>query len=231
VSQKRKNRSSVLQLTGIYDLLLGLASEFNVNKVDLELLIRLHADQERRTAASGYDFIGIVLRLENKGEGTFELLENGFDKLGERDALVWLRVIDIFCEDGNGLRVGLALKLVAAVLEDEAEGGGISDDTVVHDDEIAARVRAQRVAVRDRGRAVGCPSRVCDRDLRVENFGSVYFRAGDALAKTGDLADFFEEKYFAGGIAVDTDAGRVVTTVLLAGETVAEDITNFFAIL
>jgi len=133
----------ISKLTGVGDLMVSfLASEFNVNKIDLELLIGLHADQERRTAAGGYDFIGIVLRLEDKGEGTLELLENGFDKLGERDTLVWLRVVDIFREDGNGLRVGLALKLVTAVLENEAEGGGIGDDTVVHDDEIAGGIRA-----------------------------------------------------------------------------------------
>jgi hypothetical protein len=141
VRKRVESLESINKLTGIGNLLISLlASEFNVNKIDLELLVGLHADQERRTAASGYDFIGIVLRLEDKGEGTLELLENGLDKLGEGDTLVGLRVVDIFGKDGNGLRVGLALKLVTAVLEDEAEGGGIGDDTVVHDDEIAGGI-------------------------------------------------------------------------------------------
>lgn len=87
------------------------------------------------------------------------------------------------------------------------------------------------MAVHDGGRAVGRPSGVCDRDLRVENLGGVYARARDALTKAGDLADFLEIVHFAGGIAVDTDAGRVVTTIFLAGETVAEDIANFLATL
>ena len=87
------------------------------------------------------------------------------------------------------------------------------------------------MAVDDRGRTVGGPSRVCDRDLRVENLGSVYVRGGDTLAKAGNLADFLEKKHLARSIAVDTDAGRVVTTVLLASETVTEYITNFLAIL
>ena len=78
---------------------------------------------------------------------------------------------------------------------------------------------------------MSCPSRVCDRDLRVENLGGVYGRAGNTLAKTSNFTNFLEKKDFAWSITVDTDAGRVVTTVLLAGETVAEDITNFFAIL
>ena len=87
------------------------------------------------------------------------------------------------------------------------------------------------MAVHDGGRAVGRPSRVCDRDLRVENLGGVYVRAVNALTKACNLANFLEIKHFAGNIAVDTDAGRVVTTVFLAGETVAEDITDFLASL
>lgn len=141
VRKRIESLEGINKLTGVGNLLISLlASEFNVNKIDLELLVGLHADQERRTAAGDYDFIGIVLRLEDKGEGALELLENGFDKLCEGDTLVWLRVVDIFRKDGNGLRVGLALKLVTAVLENEAKGGGIGDDTVVHDDEIAGGI-------------------------------------------------------------------------------------------
>jgi hypothetical protein len=87
------------------------------------------------------------------------------------------------------------------------------------------------MAVHDGGRAVGRPSCVRDRDLRVENLGGVYARGGDARTKAGDLADFLEIKHFAGSIAINTDTGRVVTTVFLAGETVAEDIADFLAAL
>jgi hypothetical protein len=175
--------------------------------------------------------VGIVLRLEDEGEGALELLEDGLDELGERDALVRLGIVDIFREDGDGLGVRLALKLVAAVLKNEAEGGGIGDDAVVHDDEVVGRVGAQRVTVHDRGRAVCRPAGVCDRDLRVEHFRGIYVRRGDALAKACDLADFLEVVHVAGGVAVDTDAGRIVTTVLLTGETVAENVADFLAIL
>ena len=87
------------------------------------------------------------------------------------------------------------------------------------------------MAVHDGGRAVGRPSRVCNRDLRVENLGGVYVRTSDALTKAGDLADFLEIVHFAGSITVDTDTSRVVAAVFLAGETVAEDITDFLATL
>jgi hypothetical protein len=67
--------------------------------------------------------------------------------------------------------------------------------------------------------------------LRVENFGCVHVRGGDTLAETGYFADLLEEEYLARSITVDTDAGRVVTTIFLTGETVAEDIANLLAIL
>ena len=67
--------------------------------------------------------------------------------------------------------------------------------------------------------------------MRVENLCSVYARVGDALTKAGDFADFLKIKHFAGSIAIDTDAGRIVTTVFLAGETVTEDVADFLASL
>jgi len=76
---------------------------------------------------------------------------------------------------------------------------------------------------------VGRPARVGDRDLRVENFGGVNVGGGDALAKAGNFANFLEVKGLARDIAINTDAGRVVTTILLTSETVAEDIANLLA--
>ena len=106
-----------------------------------------------------------MLRLEDEGKGTLELLEDGLDELSEGDALVRLRVIDVFRENGDGFGVGFALKFKATVLENEAEGSGVGDDTVVYDDEIAGRVRAQWVAVHNRGGPVGCPASVRDGNL------------------------------------------------------------------
>ena len=48
------------------------------------------------------------------------------------------------------------------------------------------------MAVHDGGRAVSCPSRVRDRDLRIENLGGVHLRPRDALTKANDFADFLE---------------------------------------
>jgi len=67
--------------------------------------------------------------------------------------------------------------------------------------------------------------------LRVEDFGSIHLRGGDTLAETGDFTDLLEEDYLARSITVDANAGGIVTTIFLTGETVAEDITNLLAIL
>ena len=155
-----------MQLTGLADLLIILlAREFNVDKVDLEFLVGLDTDQKRRTTAGGDGFVGVVLRLEDKGKGTLELLENGLDEFSESDALVWLGIVDVFRKNGNGLGVGFALKFVATVLENEADGVAVGDDTIVYDEEIAGRIGAQRMAVSNRGGAMGCPASVCDRNL------------------------------------------------------------------
>ena len=69
---------------------------------------------------SGNDFIG-TSAFENEHERTLELQQNSLDKGGECDALVGLGVTDEICEHHHGLRIGLTLKLVAALLEDEPE--------------------------------------------------------------------------------------------------------------
>lgn len=47
--------------------------DLDINEVDLELLLGLDADQERRTTSSCDDLIGIVNGLEDEREGTFLL--------------------------------------------------------------------------------------------------------------------------------------------------------------
>src|SRR6266404_2865958 len=128
-------------LTGIDNLLIRLlASEFDIDEVDLEFLVCLDTNQERRTTASGDHFIGVMLRLEDKGEGTLELLEDSLNELSESDAFVRLRVIDIFRKNGDGFGIGFAFEFEATVLEDQAEGSRVGDDAVVYDDKIAVRV-------------------------------------------------------------------------------------------
>lgn len=191
------------------------ASDLDVDKVDLELLLRLHTNQQWRTTAGGDDLVGVVARLEDESERALELLQDSLDKLSKADALVGVRVVNVLREDGNGLSVGFALELVPALLKDKAERVRVGDNPVVHDSEVCLRVTLERVAVDDRWWAVRRPTRVGNGHLREEGLRRVQVRLGDLLAKTGHLADLLEEKHLAGLVAINADAGGVVSTVLL----------------
>lgn len=169
--------------------------------------------------------------LEDEREGTLKLLQHGLDKFGEAGTLIRLRVIDVLCQDRDRLSVGLTLELVAALLEDEAEGNRVRHNTVVHDDEFGLGVGAKRVTVDDRGRTVGSPASVCDGDLGDESLAGINVGFSDALAEAGDLADLLEEDSLARLVTVDTNAGGVIATVLLTSKTVAEDLTDGLPVL
>jgi hypothetical protein len=89
--------------------------------VDLELLLGLDADQDRRTTAGDDDLVRVVDRLEDEREGAFELHDDALDERGERDLLALLRVVQVLGEDGGDLGVRVGLELVAALLENETE--------------------------------------------------------------------------------------------------------------
>ena len=73
---------------------------------------------------------------------------------------------------------------------------------------------------------MGRPASVCDRNLRVEDFGGIHLCARDPLAETSDFTDFLEEKYLPRSISINADTSRVVTTIFFTGETVTKDFTN-----
>lgn len=169
--------------------------------------------------------------LEHEREGTFEFLQNGLDQLSEVWALVGLRIVDVLCEDGYCFCVGFTLKLVSSLLKDQSERGRIGDNSIVDDSEVSLGIRAKRMAVNDRGRAVSRPTRVCDRDLREEVLGGVDVGFRDLLAQTGHFADLLEEEHFADLVTVNTDAGGVVATILLTSEAIDQNLADSFTIL
>ena len=99
------------------------------------------------------------------------------------------------------------------------------------DDELGIGVRAKRVAVDGGGRSVGSPSGVSDGDLGQERPGGVHRRVGDLLAQTSDLSNLLEVVNLALSVSIDANARRIVATVFLTSEAVAEDLTNGFAVL
>lgn len=220
------------RLTGIQALLLALgAGKLDIDEINLELLLGLDTDQERRTTAGSNNLIGVVGGLEDEGERTLEFRKDGLDEFRERCAVSRLRVVDILCEDGYCLSVGLTLEMVSTLLEQETECGGVSDNTVVHDGELGLGIRLERMAVHDGGRTVCCPAGVCNRHLREESLAGVDVGLGDALAEAGDLAYLLEEEHLARLVAIDTNTCGIIATVLLPCKTIAENLTDSFTIL
>ena len=87
------------------------------------------------------------------------------------------------------------------------------------------------MAVQSGRSAVGGPSGVCNASVRVKDLSEVWFALLNQLLQLGDLADLLEEKHLSGLVAIDTYSRRVVATVFLAGETVAEDLTDRLPVL
>lgn len=123
------------------DLRIALGtSEFNIYEVDLQLLLSLDTNQERGTATSGDDLVGVVGGLEDECEGTLELLENGLHELGEARALVGLRVVNVLREDSGSFGIGLTLEFVPALLKDETERSRVGHNAVVNDGKLSLGV-------------------------------------------------------------------------------------------
>jgi hypothetical protein len=170
-----------------------LASKLNIDEINLQLLVGLDANQERRTTASRDNLVREVRGLENKSERTLELLQNGLDQLSEGEAPgTSLRVKNIFGQDSDGLGIGVGLELVSALLQNLSQLSAVGYDTVVNEHEFAFSVRADRVTVTLGRGAMGSPSCMRDGDLGNAGFLDIEVGAGDPLAETGDFADFLE---------------------------------------
>lgn len=220
-------------LTGVDSSLRNclLACKLDINEIHLQLLVGLHSDQEGRTTSGSDDFIGIVDRLEDECEGPLEFLEYSLDQSCEGDALVWLRVVNVFSEDSNGFGISLRLEIVSSLLQDESEFSGIGDNTIVNNHKLVLGRRSNGMAVTLRRRSVGSPSCVGDRDLRDEVLGRIDVGLCDLLAQANDFAYFLEEEDCFRRIAIDAKTCRVVATVFLSCQSIAQDLKDLFAIL
>lgn len=83
--------------------------------------------------------------LQEKTESTLELLDDGLDERGE--AQVGVLAVDVLCELGNGLGVGLSLELEALALEQGLELLVVCDDSIVDDGELPVRVGPAVVSI------------------------------------------------------------------------------------
>lgn len=144
--------------------------------------------------------------LEHKGERALKLFENSLDKTSEVEALLRLRIPNVFEQDRHRLSVSLTLEFESFLLKNETEFSVVGDNSVVDDDEFVSRIGSDRVAVDWRWRAVCGPARMCDRALIQGCLLHVNRGLCDELAESGDLANLLEEYDLIGSIAVDADA-------------------------
>ena len=54
-------------------------------------------------------------------------------------------IIDILDEDSNGFNIGLSLKFIATLLQNQTKLGGVGDNTIVYNDEVRGGIRSDRM--------------------------------------------------------------------------------------
>lgn len=208
---------------------LGLDShvgELNVDKVNLELLLGLDTNEERRTLSGGDNLVGEVCRLDQKTVGTLELNNNELGELAEVKVLVLVLVVDEFGKLGDALGIGVRLKLDALGAQKSLELSVVGNDTVVNDSELVVGVRSLGMAVLSLGLTVGSPSGVSNTGVDVERLLGVGVGGLDKLSKLGDLANLTVDVDGAIGVSVNGKTSRVVASVLLSLETLDEGVED-----
>ena len=88
-----------------------------------------------------------------------------------------------------------------------------------------------RVAIETRWGAVGGPSCVCNASVRIEDLSQVGLLLLDELLQLGNLAHLFEGQDLVLLVAIYSQTGRVIATVLQAGETIDEGVEDELPIL
>ena len=117
-----------------------LVGVLNIDEVDLHAALGLDTDNKGRTLSGGNDLMGVVDGLDEKTVSTLELLNDSLGQVGEANGRVL--VVDVLCELGNALSVGLSLELETLGLEESLKLLVVGDDTVVDDGEFPVGVRS-----------------------------------------------------------------------------------------
>lgn len=91
------NQVTLTRISGI--------AEFNIHKVNLELLFSLDTNQERRTTTSSNNLIGEVRALEDESKRTFKFLAYLLGKGCKGSSGILLGVIDVLCKFGDNFSV------------------------------------------------------------------------------------------------------------------------------
>lgn len=140
-----------------------LLRKLNVDKVNLHAALSLDTNDQGRTLAGRNDLVRVVDRLDEQAIGALEFLDDGLGEVGETD--LGVLVVNVLCELGNALGIGLGLELETLAAEQGLEFLVVCNDTVVDDGELPGGIRAVGVAVDSGRRTVGSPSGVGDTSM------------------------------------------------------------------
>lgn len=206
-----------------------LVGVLDVDKVDLHAALGLDANNERRTLTGSNNLVGIVYGLDEKTVGTLEFLNDSLGKVCE--ANLGVLVVDVLCELGDALSIGLGLESEALALEQGLQLLVVGDDTIVNDGELPVGVGPVGVAVGGRGRTVGGPTGVSDTSVGIEDLLEIDVGLVNELPQLGDLANLLEGLDLLLLVAIDGQTSRVVATVLETGQAVNEGVENGLAVL
>lgn len=77
--------------------------------------------------------------------------------------------------------------------------------------------------------SVGGPAGVCDTSVRVEDLGKIGLGLLNQLLQLDHLANLLVSKHLILLVSVDSETGRVISTVLEAGEACWGDTIQYFA--
>lgn len=85
------------------------------------------------------------------------------------------------------------------------------------------------MAVKGARRAMGSPSSMGNGNLGDASLFYIDRGGSDLLSKASNFSDFLEIDDRTRLIAINTETCRIISTILLAGETSNEDFKNFFS--
>ena len=177
-----------------------------------EPLVLAHAHQQRRALARRDQHVRLVGRDEREPVGALDVAQR------ERHRLLEVAAIELADEMRQHLGVGLGAEGMAALDERLPDRGGVLDDAVVDDRDLAGLVGV-RMRVGRGGRAVRGPAGMPDAE------GTARQIAVELLLERGQLAGGLVDLE---AVAVDDrDAGGVVAAVLEAPEPVDEQVRRW----
>ena len=174
-----------------------------------EVFALTDADDERVVLFRADELVRLSLAHEDERVRAFDAVQHFADRRDE------IAVVDLFEKMSDDFRIRLRLEDMALLDELFFQSQIVLDDAVVHDDEVARAVR-MRMRIAIRRTAVRCPARMADAHRALRHV------ILDFVAQRREAADTLLDANLAA--VIDSDAGRIVATVLELREALEQEI-------